>query len=218
MGRFTALARETKRELSMGIFDKHTGATNEVTGHAARVTLLSLVMSAVLMFGSGCAVLQWLRIIPQESDADRLMAERQRKLDAMADGECETAELCRDFCEEKGRPIDCLRTGHAYRNGQQVDYAAGWKERGDDYVYEEASSETHYMPGRAVTAYEKSCAGNLAEGCRWAGNMHARAANGKEKKERMATAIRFFEKACRLKDEEACTRLEREAEDARKTE
>jgi hypothetical protein len=194
----------------MGMFDKRVGATKEGTGHAARVTLLSLVMSAALMFGSGCAVAQWFGIIPQESDAERLSAERQRKLDAMADGECQSAELCRDFCEEKGRPIDCLRAGHAYRNGQQVDYAAGWKERGDDYVYEEASSEMHHMDNSAVMAYEKSCAGNLAEGCRWAGNMHARRSNGKNGS--MAIAIPFFEKACRLKDEQACTRLSKERE------
>ena len=192
----------------MDMFDKRAGATNEGTGRAARVTFLSLVMSAVLMFGSGCAVLQWFGVIRTKSDAELLSEERARELDAMADGECKSAELCRDFCEEKGRPIDCLRAGHAYRNGQQVDYAAGWKERGDDYVYEEASSEVHRLDNRAVMAYEKSCAGNLAEGCRWAGNMHARGLNGK--KGSMATATPFFEKACRLKDEEACTRLSNE--------
>lgn len=159
----------------------------------------SLTVIAIVVSASGCSsILSFLRI---ESDADRRYQERMN----IPDGECNTAEFCRDICDAKERALDCFKTGKAYLGGRDVDYKAGWRDRGDHYEWENDSSEHQSMVGQAIEAFKVSCKANHAPGCVYTANLLVKYKPGPEGEKEAAP---YFKKACQLKDEVACERLE----------
>lgn len=136
-------------------------------------------------------------------------ARDKEKRHAKADGACDTAELCAAQRTDFERPIDCVRAGYAYANGQEVHDRERW--RRDDgecphaasecarlgYTREEETSEATPMNGQALRSFGIACRGDLAEGCLRAGLMHLRP-RGKTPGDAKA-ARPFLVKACSLK-------------------
>lgn len=178
---------------------------------SARALLLAALSSSL----AACQVGQRAYNIMFDPGADlramnaRDAAQEKEQRRAKADGTCDTAELCAAQCTDFERPIDCVRAGYAYANGQEVHHRERWRKDGSEcvhvpsecarlgYAHEDETNETMPMNSQALRAFEIACRGDLAEGCLRAGLLHLRA-RGQTPGDKN-TARPFLTKACALK-------------------
>jgi len=167
------------------------------------VVALSLTNAACNLSG-----LSKLIYDPEQAALEEDAKKKRAEVAQTEDGSCRTAEQCKYRCEILERALDCYKTGKAALKGRDVHYAGGWRVdrvsgSTDDVKlrYEQDSEgEDLTMIPLARESFNKACAANHAESCRYSGIM--------VEKHSAKEAAAFYRKGCALKDEACCKKLE----------
>jgi TPR repeat protein len=164
------------------------------------------ILVASLAAGSltGCSIAKQI-FTPEQARLEESSARQRAEVAQYPDGECSSAESCKDRCEVLERALDCYKTGKAALGGVDAHYAGGWRTEAvagstdDINVHYQQESEEHIslMP-LARESFKRACTAGHAESCRISGDLI--------KKGEPDAAAAFYRKACDLHDEPACAK------------
>jgi TPR repeat protein len=163
-----------------------------------------LVAALATVSLTGCSIAKQI-FTPEQDRLEESSARQRAEVAQYPDGECSSAESCKDRCEVLERALDCYKTGKAALGGVDAHYAGGWRTEAvagstdDITVHYEHESEEHIslMP-LARESFERACTAGHAESCRISGNLI--------RKDRPEAAAELYRKACELHDETACAK------------
>jgi hypothetical protein len=163
-----------------------------------------LVASMATVSLTGCTLLKQV-FTPEQARLEESSARQRAEVAQYPDGECSSAESCKDRCELLERALDCYKTGKAALGGVDAHYAGGWRTEAvagstdDIKVHYQQESEEHVslMP-LARESFGRACTAGHAESCRISGDLI--------KKDKPEVAAALFRKACDLHDEPACAK------------